>query len=50
MDCFSASEEDGRIVSSPVRLSRADEMRKRLEELGVAEANVKDAVCARRCT
>lgn len=44
VDCFSASEEDGRIVLSPVRLSRADEVRKKLEELGVSEADVKDAV------
>ena len=45
VDCFSATEEDGRIVLSPVRLSRAGEVRKKLEEeLGIAEANVKDAV------
>ena len=49
VDCFSASEEDGRIVLSPVRLSRADEVRKKLDELGVTEADIKDAVAwARR--
>ena len=49
VDCFSVTEEDGRIVLSPLRLSRADEVRKKLEELGVTEADVKDAVAwARR--
>ena len=44
VDCFNVTEEDGRIVLSPLRLSRADEVRKKLEELGVTEADVKDAV------
>ena len=44
VDCFNVTEEDGRIVLSPMRLSRADEVRKKLEELGIAEADVKDAV------
>ena len=49
VDCFGITEEDGRIVLSPLRLSRADEVRKKLEELGVTEADVKDAVAwARR--
>ena len=49
VDCFSATEEDGRIVLSPVQISRADEVRKKLEELGITEAEVKDAVAwARR--
>ena len=49
VDCFSVTEEDGRIVLSPLRLSRADEVRKKLEELGVTEADVNDAVAwARR--
>ena len=37
VDCFRVTEEDGRIVLSPLRLSRADEVRKKLEELGVTE-------------
>ena len=44
VDCFSATEEDGRIVLSPMRLSRADEVRKKLEERDITEADVKDAV------
>ena len=49
VDCFSVTEEDGRIVLSPLRLSRADEVRKKLEKLGITEADVKDAVAwARR--
>ena len=49
VDCFSVTEEDGRILLSPLRLSRADEVRRKLEELGVTEADVKDAVAwARR--
>ena len=51
VDRFSVTEEDGRIVLIPLRLSRADEVRKKLEELGVTEADVKDAVAwARRPT
>ena len=49
VDCFSVTEEDGRIVLSPLHLSRADEVREKLEELGVTEGDVKDAVAwARR--
>ena len=49
VDCFSATEEDGRIVLSPLRPSRADEVRKKLEELGITEDDVQDAVAwARR--
>ena len=44
VDCFSATEEDGRIVLSPLRPSRADEVRKKLEELGITEDDVQDAV------
>ena len=44
VDCFSASEEDGRIVLVPLRLSRADEVRQKLAELGITEQDVKDAV------
>ena len=49
VDCFNATEEDGRIVLNPVRLSRAEEVRKKLQELGVTQADVKDAMAwARR--
>ncbi len=49
VDCFSASEENGRIVLVPLRLSRADAVRRKLAELGITEQDVKDAVAwARR--
>ena len=49
VDCFSASEENGRIVLVPLRLSRADAARRKLAELGITEEHVKDAVAwARR--
>ena len=44
VDSFNATEEDGRLVLSPVRPSRADEVRKKLEGSGITEADVKDAV------
>lgn len=44
VDCFNATVEQGRLVLSPVQLSRANEVRNKLEELGIAEADVKDAV------
>ena len=44
VDCFSATEEDGRIVLVPVRLSRVDAVRRKLAELGITEEDVKDAV------
>lgn len=44
VDCFSASEEDGRIVLVPVRLSRVDAVRRKLADLGITEEDVKDAV------
>ena len=44
VDSFNATEEDGRLVLSPVRQSRADEVRKKLEGSGITEADVKDAV------
>ena len=44
VDCFSASEEDGRIVLVPVRLSRVDAVRRKLAELGITEEDVKDGV------
>ena len=44
VDCFNATVEQGRLVLSPVQLSRADGVRKKLEGLGITEADVKDAV------
>ena len=44
VDCFSASEEDGRIVLVPLRPSRADAVREKLAVLGISEEDAKDAV------
>ncbi|MBF0332944.1 MAG: AbrB/MazE/SpoVT family DNA-binding domain-containing protein [Alphaproteobacteria bacterium] len=46
---FDVSEENGRIVLTPVRIGRADAVRIKLEELQLSEADVADAVAwARR--
>jgi len=44
VDYFDVREEDGRIVLVPLRESRADEVRARLQKLGIAEDDVADAV------
>ena len=44
VDCFNATVEQGRLVLRPVQLGRADSVRKKLEGLGITEADVKDAV------
>lgn len=41
---FEVSEENGRIVLTPVRLNRADAVRTKLADLGLAEADIVDAV------
>jgi hypothetical protein len=41
---FEVSEENGRIVLTPVRFSRADSVRAKLAELGLSEADVADAL------
>ena len=41
---FEVSEVDGRIVLTPVRAGRADEVRSRLAHLGVTNSDVTDAV------
>ena len=41
---FDVREEDGRIVLVPLRESRADEVRGRLEALGITEDDVAEAV------
>lgn len=43
-DYFEVREEAGRIVLIPVRTSRADEVRAKLEALGITETDVQDAV------
>jgi hypothetical protein len=44
VEYFDVREEDGRIVLLPVHLSRADEVRAKLEALGISEGDVEDAV------
>lgn len=41
---FDVSEENGRIVLTPVRLNKADAVRSKLAELGLREEDVADAV------
>ena len=46
---FDVTEENGRIVLTPVRLTRADAVRAKLAELGLTDADVAEAVAwARR--
>ena len=44
------TEENGRIVLTPVRADRADAVRARLAELGITETDVADAVAWARAT
>ena len=41
---FDVTEENGRIVLTPVRVNRADAVRAKLAELGLTEADIADAV------
>ena len=41
---FEVTEDKGRIVLTPVRLNRADAVRAKLADLGLAESDVADAV------
>ena len=41
---FDVTKENGRIVLTPVRLTRADAVRAKLAELGMSETDVADAV------
>jgi bifunctional DNA-binding transcriptional regulator/antitoxin component of YhaV-PrlF toxin-antitoxin module len=43
-DYFDVREESGRIVLVPMKTSRADEVRAKLEALGITETDVQDAV------
>ena len=46
---FDVTEEDGRIVLAPVRVTRANAVRAKLADLGLTEADVTEAVAwARR--
>jgi antitoxin component of MazEF toxin-antitoxin module len=48
-DYFDVSVENGRIVLTPVRVQRAQAVREKLEQLGITEQDVEDAVAwARR--
>ncbi len=44
VEYFDVREESGHIVLEPLRVSRADEVRARLVELGITEDDVGDAV------
>ena len=41
---FEVTEEEGRIVLTPLRIGRADAVRRKLEALDLSEADVADAV------
>ncbi len=41
---FDVTGEDGRIVLTPVRITRADAVRAKMDELGLSEADVAAAV------
>ena len=47
---FDVTQEKGRIVLTPVRLTRADAVRAKLAELGMDEADVAEAVAWARRT
>lgn len=41
---FDVSEDNGRIVLTPVRLNKADAVRSKLADLGISEDDVTDAI------
>ena len=41
---FDVTDDDGRIILTPVRLNRADTVRSKLADLGITEKDVTDAV------
>ena len=43
-DYFDVEVENGRIILTPVRIQNADAVRTKLEELGISESDVTDAV------
>lgn len=44
VDYFDVRKEDGRIILEPFVPSRADEVRRRLEQLGIEESDVAEAI------
>lgn len=44
VDYFDVREEGGRIILEPFVPSKADEVRRRLEQLGIGETDIADAV------
>ena len=44
LEYFDVTKENGRIVLTPVRITRADAVRAKLAELGMSETDVADAV------
>lgn len=44
IEYFDVSEENGRIVLTPVRINTADAVRSKLAEMGLNEKDLKDAV------
>ena len=44
VEYFDVTEDDGRIVLTPLRVSRADAVREKLEQLQISEADIADAV------
>jgi len=49
VEYFDVTEENGRIILTPVRITRADAVRAKLEELQLSEADVAEATAwARR--
>ena len=47
-DYFEVQVKDGQIILTPVRIQRADAVRSKLEELGLNEQNIADAVKSAR--
>lgn len=44
VEYFDVTEDNGKIVLVPLKVSRADDVRIKLEQLGIDELDVKDAI------
>ncbi len=44
IDYFDIHEEDGRIILVPLKIGGANEVRQKLDELGINEDDIKDAI------
>jgi len=44
VEYFDIHEEEGRIVLVPLKVNRANEVRKKLDELGIKESDIDDAI------